>query len=51
MMWLIGFDGRNVSGGSAKLPDTELAAITNFMNATGGGVLRHPGITTTSART
>lgn len=37
MMWLIGLDGRNVAGNSTKLPDDQLAAIANFMEA-GGGV-------------
>ena len=37
MMWLIGLDGRNVSGSTTKLPDPELRAIARFMEA-GGGV-------------
>lgn len=37
VIWLIGNDGRNVSGSTVKLPDPELAAIARFM-AAGGGV-------------
>ncbi len=37
VMWLIGFDGRNVDGTSTKLSDVQLKAITRFMDA-GGGV-------------
>lgn len=37
VMWLIGLDGRNVSGTSIALPEPELAAIARFMEA-GGGV-------------
>lgn len=38
VMWLIGFDGRNVTNGaSVKLPEVQLKAIANFMDA-GGGV-------------
>lgn len=37
VMWLIGLDGRNVSGTSIALPQAELAAIARFMEA-GGGV-------------
>ncbi len=37
MLWLIGLDGRNVSGSTVKLPDDELLALSRFM-AAGGGV-------------
>lgn len=37
MLWLIGLDGRNVSGTTVKLPDDQLRAISRFM-AAGGGV-------------
>lgn len=37
MLWLIGLDGRNVSGTSVKLPDDQLRAISRFM-AAGGGI-------------
>ncbi|MCP5515808.1 MAG: hypothetical protein H7A45_00955 [Verrucomicrobiales bacterium] len=37
VLWLIGHEGRNVSGSSAQLPDAELAAIARFA-AAGGGV-------------
>jgi len=37
MLWLIGLNGRNVSGTSVKLPDDQLRAISRFM-AAGGGI-------------
>ncbi|MFT4254291.1 MAG: hypothetical protein QM608_17640 [Caulobacter sp.] len=37
MLWLIGLDGRNLSGTTVKLPDEQLRAISRFM-AAGGGV-------------
>ena len=37
MLWLIGLDGRNVSGFTVKLPDDELLALSRFM-AAGGGI-------------
>ena len=37
LLWLIGFDGRNLGGTTTKLPDVQLAAIARFMES-GGGV-------------
>lgn len=37
VIWIIGYDGRNVSGTTSQsLSDSEIGAITEFMNAGGG---------------